>query len=199
MANVMAVVASYLLGSLPFAYLITRLATGKDIRQEGDGNGGARNVMHVAGLGAGLLTLALDAGKGAATAYVVRRWAASDLGVCLAGISLVLGHGYPVWLGWLGGKGLGAAAGYFLLRWPYATLVSLVTLVAAHAAIQSFSVAVAVSAAAFLMLSLVEGNTPAGVASIVAILATTGVKHILDLPRERALRPKDTPLPGGSL
>jgi glycerol-3-phosphate acyltransferase PlsY len=184
--NLASIMCGYLLGSLPFAYAITRLVTGKDIRLEGEGNVGARNVLHTAGPTAGLLTFLLDAGKGSAAWYVAQRWGSSDLVTYLTGFSLLLGHGFPIWLHWHGGKGLAAASGFLLPMWPLATLLALAILIAARAAVPSFDQAVAVAAVCFLTVTLLQGNDGEGVAFIVGLLGTAGLKRLIDLPYERA-------------
>jgi glycerol-3-phosphate acyltransferase PlsY len=186
LGDVASIMCGYLLGSLPFAYGITRLATGKDIRMEGEGNVGARNVLHVAGTVAGLLTFLLDAGKGTAAWYLAQRWGSGHLVVYLTGFALMLGHGFPVWLHWHGGKGLAAAAGFLLPMWPLATLIAFGVLIAARVAVPSFDQAVAVAALAYLAVTLCEGNDGECVAFIVGLLGTAGLKRLIDLPYERA-------------
>ena len=89
----------YLLGSLPFAFLITKAFTSKYIRFDGEGNVGARNVLHVVGPLPGLLALLLDGSKGAAAYWVGRRFGSGDMALYLTGFALMLGHGFPIWLG----------------------------------------------------------------------------------------------------
>ncbi len=184
------VLAGYLLGSIPFAYLITRWVTGKDIRFEGEGNVGARNVLHVAGPVAGLATLLLDASKGAAAYYVGHRWGSSQIVLYLAGFALMLGHGFPVWLRWRGGKGLGPASGFLLPMWPYSVLATVVILIVARRIIPDFNLAFAVAGAAFPFLTLWEGNNVEGLVFIVLFLGMAGLKKLVDLPHERAIRAK---------
>lgn len=124
---------AYLLGSIPFGYILLRLFRGQDVRATGSGNIGATNVARSAP-GLGLLTLLLDAGKGfvAVTATLVffaraavhdPAWAVA-LGA-YAGLWAVLGHVFPVWLKFKGGKGVATAAGAFALLIPRALLVAL--------------------------------------------------------------------------
>jgi len=100
-----AIVCSYLLGSLPFAYIISRLVKGVDIRQVGTRNMGAMNTFYRIGFGWGVLVLLLDMAKGA-LAIVVARWLGADVVIqyVAAGVS-VIGHMFPVFLGFRGGKG----------------------------------------------------------------------------------------------
>jgi acyl phosphate:glycerol-3-phosphate acyltransferase len=124
-ASAGAVLAAYLLGSISFSYLIVRLVVGVDIRTVGSGNPGATNVMRVAGRGPGVLAFLFDAGKGAAGIALAR---ALDLGVpasALVGVAAVVGHMWPVFFGFRGGKGVATAAGTLGLLVPLATALSL--------------------------------------------------------------------------
>ncbi|HYX69184.1 MAG TPA: glycerol-3-phosphate 1-O-acyltransferase PlsY [Terriglobales bacterium] len=125
--------AAYLLGSIPFGYILLRLFRGQDVRATGSGNIGATNVARSAP-GLGLLTLLLDAGKGflavAGTLVFFARatvhdpaWAVA-LGA-YAGLWAILGHVFPVWLKFKGGKGVATAAGAFALLIPRALLIAL--------------------------------------------------------------------------
>ncbi|NBO65612.1 MAG: glycerol-3-phosphate 1-O-acyltransferase [Acidobacteria bacterium] len=119
---------AYLCGSIPFGYLIVRLKSGTDIRQSGSGATGANNVTRTAGKGAGILTLFLDALKGA-VAVLLARWLAGDDGtpwvVAGAGILAVVGHCFPVWLSFKAGKGVATALGVFLVLAPLPVSLSL--------------------------------------------------------------------------
>jgi len=120
------------------------------------------------------------------------------LALCLAGVALLLGHGYRVWLGWHGGKGLAPAAGFFLALWPCAMVIALAILLVARTQVRHYNVAVAIAAAAFVPLSLWEGNDLGGAGLIVTLLGMAGVKHILDVPHERSPGTKGKPVSGGS-
>ena len=116
-------VAAYLLGSIPFGLLLGRLFGAADVRKVGSGNIGATNVARVAGRTAGLLTLLLDAGKGAlAVLLAVRLAGGSAFWMMTAGLCALLGHCFPIWLGFRGGKGVATAAGVFLVLCPPAFL-----------------------------------------------------------------------------
>jgi glycerol-3-phosphate acyltransferase PlsY len=116
-------VASYLLGSIPFGLLLGKLFGAADVREEGSGNIGATNVARVAGPVAGILTLVLDAGKGALAVFVVARYSnESALWMMVAGFCALLGHCFPIWLRFRGGKGVATAAGVFLVLCPLAFL-----------------------------------------------------------------------------
>ncbi len=118
---VLVVVLSYLLGSIPFGLLLTRAAGLGDVRSIGSGNIGATNVLRTGHKGIAAATLLLDAGKGAAAVLIVRCCVPGDDGLLepLAAGAALIGHIYPVWLGFKGGKGVATFLGIaFALAWP---------------------------------------------------------------------------------
>jgi acyl phosphate:glycerol-3-phosphate acyltransferase len=123
------VVSAYLLGSLPFSYLIVRLRTGQDVRTLGSGNAGATNVTRAAGKAAGLLAALLDVGKGIAAVMISRALGASPAAVGLAAFAVVLGHCHPVFLRFRGGKGGATGGGVLAVLAPPAALLSVLVLV----------------------------------------------------------------------
>jgi glycerol-3-phosphate acyltransferase PlsY len=117
--------ASYLLGSIPFGLLLGKLFGATDVRKEGSGNIGATNVARVAGPLAGILTLLLDAAKGALAVILAARLSdQSSTWMMIAGLCALVGHCFPIWLGFHGGKGVAAAAGIFLVLSPLAFLAA---------------------------------------------------------------------------
>ncbi|HEX8708125.1 MAG TPA: glycerol-3-phosphate 1-O-acyltransferase PlsY [Pyrinomonadaceae bacterium] len=122
MRALLVLIAAYLLGSIPFGYLIVRAREGADVRETGSGGTGATNVSRRAGKLAGLSTLLLDAAKGTLALLLARWLATADFGVngwvALAAILAVLGHCFPVWLGFRGGKGVATGVGVFLALSP---------------------------------------------------------------------------------
>src|SRR5215470_2999379 len=131
-SEVASLILAYLLGSIPFGYLIVKLRSGADIRQTGSGGTGATNVSRKAGKAAGVVTLALDALKGAA-AVLVARWLTGDAGtswvVAAAAVLAVVGHCFPVWLGFKAGKGVATGLGVFLAIVPWAVLAALLVFI----------------------------------------------------------------------
>ena len=127
------VLLAYLLGSIPFGYLLVRLFAGGDVRETGSGGTGATNVTRRAGKGIGVLTLLLDLLKGTAAVLVARALlgAGEDAQwwVCAAAAAAVLGHVFPVWLRFRGGKGVATGLGVFLVLAPIATLCALLVFV----------------------------------------------------------------------
>lgn len=114
---------AYLLGSLSFAVLLVRAKTGKDIRAEGSGNAGATNVLRAYGKKLGAAVAAADILKGTAAVLLVRLVTADPRYAAAAGFAAVLGHVFPVFYGFRGGKGVATAVGAFLALAPLATLV----------------------------------------------------------------------------
>ncbi len=124
------VVGAYLLGSVPFGLVLTRLFIGQDVREVGSGNIGASNVTRAAGKAAGILTLVLDAAKAAVPMALTERFLAPDpaaQGWAVAvGLAAFFGHCYPVWLRFKGGKGVATALGVFLVLAPLPALLAMV-------------------------------------------------------------------------
>ena len=117
---------AYLLGSIPFGLIFAKIFAKRDIRGEGSGNIGATNVTRVAGPLPGMLTLLFDAGKGALAVILASRFTSHDsTAMMFAGIFALLGHCYPAWLRFKGGKGVATGLGVFTALCPYAGLSSL--------------------------------------------------------------------------
>jgi acyl phosphate:glycerol-3-phosphate acyltransferase len=137
-------IVSYLLGSIPFGYLLVKTFRGQDIRQSGSGNIGATNVARSGAKGLGILTLVLDALKGFVAVWHASYAAHHQLQdptfrllhpdftpnlMALAALFAIVGHVFPVWLKFKGGKGVATALGAFVLLFPKAMLVSLILFV----------------------------------------------------------------------
>lgn len=113
--------AAYALGSIPFGLLIVKARGGEDIRSVGSGNIGAANVTRNAGMFAGALTLLCDGGKGYFAVWIAERWSyGNGRWMMAAALAAVIGHIFPVWLGFKGGKGVATTFGVFLPICPYA-------------------------------------------------------------------------------
>jgi glycerol-3-phosphate acyltransferase PlsY len=122
LALIVAAVAGYLAGSVPFGLLLTKAAGLGDIRKIGSGNIGATNVLRTGNKGLALATLILDGGKGAVAVIVAGAF--DPLLGLVAGGAAMLGHAFPVWLGFRGGKGVATAAGTMLAAAPWLGLVA---------------------------------------------------------------------------
>ena len=180
MSEVIAALFGYLLGSIPFGLLLTKLAGVGDIRSIGSGNIGATNVLRTGRKDLALATLLLDGGKGA-VAVLIARYFSEDLTV-IAGAAAIVGHQFPVWLKFKGGKGVATKLGTLIaVNWMVgigACLVWLVTaLVFRYSSLASL---IAVAAAPLLALWL---GTPAQVwlAALAAVLVW--ILHHQDIKR----------------
>jgi glycerol-3-phosphate acyltransferase PlsY len=183
------ILVAYLLGSIPFGYLIVRAKSGGDVRETGSGGTGATNVTRRAGKGAGVLTLALDALKGA-FAVVLARWLlAPGFGInwWVAGCALavVVGHVLPVWLKFRGGKGVATGLGAFLCLAPLAVACAAVVFVVIVGATRYVSLGSIIAAALlplFVWLLYVRGNAGADFESV-ATCAFAGALLIIFMHR----------------
>lgn len=117
---ILSISIAYVLGSIPFGYLLVRIFRKEDIRGQGSGNIGATNVARWGGKWLGVATLVLDLGKAYAGVMIARYLAPAIFDVAVAaGVAAVVGHVFPVWLGFRGGKGVASALGVLLaLTWP---------------------------------------------------------------------------------
>ncbi|MCL0063563.1 glycerol-3-phosphate 1-O-acyltransferase PlsY [Peptococcaceae bacterium] len=116
---------SYLIGSIPFGYLLARYIYGIDIRQHGSGNIGATNVYRTLGKVQGIIVLMLDAGKGVLAVLIARSVAGDDISQVAAAMGVILGHAYPVFLKFKGGKVVATGAGVIFTFSPIAGLIAL--------------------------------------------------------------------------
>jgi glycerol-3-phosphate acyltransferase PlsY len=117
------ILLGYTVGSVPFAFILARRA-GIDVRVAGSGNVGAANVVRTSGLSLGMTVMALDVIKGAATVLAAYAVVGSIQSMAAAGAAAVVGHIYPVWLRFHGGKGVAVAAGAFAVLAPAATVIA---------------------------------------------------------------------------
>jgi glycerol-3-phosphate acyltransferase PlsY len=152
-------VIGYLMGSVPFGMVLTRVMGLGNLRDIGSGNIGATNVLRTGSKKAAALTLLLDGGKGAVAVLLARAMAGEDAAQ-IAGLAAMLGHCYPVWLRFQGGKGVATHIGLVLaLAWPVGLAVCATWLVAAAASRTSSLAALAAAAlSTFWMVLLGEGQ-----------------------------------------
>jgi glycerol-3-phosphate acyltransferase PlsY len=177
--------AAYLLGSIPAAYLVGRLAAGIDVRREGEGNVGARNVFHEVGPGWGLLVFALDAGKGAAVGLLFGSRPVSQLAV--AAVFLIVGHAFPIWLGFVGGKGVAAAVGFGASLMPWAALIAGAVAAVAWALTRRFLPTLVPGAVVLFAAAPVTGVAASTIGAVLAAFGVVAAKRVLDEPRMRRI------------
>jgi glycerol-3-phosphate acyltransferase PlsY len=139
---------AYLLGAIPFGYLLVRLKTGDDVRSQGSGNIGATNVMRTSGRAVGIATLLLDIAKGYFAVWVAGRLTGHDtLWMSAAALAVMAGHAYPVFLRFQGGKAVASAVGAFLCLTPWALAAEVIIFVVVVAWTRHISMASIVTAA----------------------------------------------------
>jgi glycerol-3-phosphate acyltransferase PlsY len=117
------ILVGYAFGSVPFAFILARRA-GIDVRVAGSGNVGAANVLRTTGMPLGVIVMALDMLKGAATVLLASALGDTPSAMAAAGAAAIVGHIYPVWLRFRGGKGVAVAAGVFAVLAPFATIAA---------------------------------------------------------------------------
>ena len=179
----------YLLGSIPFGVILTRAVTGQDVRGIGSGNIGATNVLRTGRKDLAIATLILDAGKGAVALLIARELFGSEVAGAIAGGAAFLGHLFPVWLGFKGGKGVATFFGLLLAAaWPLGLLAGATWLIVA-ALFRISSLAALVSSAAaplYALLPLAALGLPAP-APILVLAAFTAaliwVRHHQNIGR----------------
>jgi glycerol-3-phosphate acyltransferase PlsY len=160
MSAALAILAAYLLGSIPFAVISSRLFGLADPRSYGSGNPGATNVLRSGHKKAALMTLAGDALKGVLAVVAARQFGLPDTVVALVALAVFLGHLYPVFLGFKGGKGVATAAGVLLALDPVLGIVTLaVWLLVAYVSRYSSLAALCAAVAAPLVSALMQGGS----------------------------------------
>ena len=152
--------ASYLVGSVPFALWLSQYRASTDLRQIGSRNVGSTNVWRVAGAPTGLAVLALDVGKGLAVVLCVRELGVTVSGQALAAGAVVGGHVFPVWLKFKGGKGVATTAGAFSVLTPWAIIIAAGVFVAVVCITRFVSVGSLAATVSLVPLAFVEGAPP---------------------------------------
>ena len=187
--TILLLAAAYILGSIPFGLILAKLFAGSDIRNAGSGNIGATNVARVAGPAAGILTLFLDAAKGSAAVWLAARLTdQNSTAMTLAAVAALLGHCFPVWLKFKGGKGVATALGVFLMLAPMAALGALFVFIIVSVAWRYVSLG-SVSAAAAMPLLMyflwAPGHAPPLIVDFGTLFASALVivKHDANLQR----------------
>ncbi len=179
-AILLALIGSYLLGSIPFGLVLTRLAGLGDIRKIGSGNIGATNVLRTGNKALALAVLLLDSGKGAVAVLLAARFGENP--ALAAAVGAVLGHLYPVWLGFKGGKGVATTLGTLLaLSWPVGLIACAVWLLVAL--IFRISSAAALTALATTPVAALLIYTPTLAIVALLIAALVWYKHAANIGR----------------
>ncbi|HVC89768.1 MAG TPA: glycerol-3-phosphate 1-O-acyltransferase PlsY [Acidobacteriaceae bacterium] len=192
--DLIAAAIAYFLGSIPFGYLLVRMFRKEDIRQTGSGNIGATNVLRSGSRWLGILTLALDLGKGFLAVEIARHLTTGHHAIQAASIATlfaVIGHVFPVWLHGKGGKGVATALGVFLALAPLAAVSSVAVFVIITAMTRYVSLASILAAASFPVwiwlaqrfLHVHYGYGPIFVVSTILVPAIILIKHRKNIDR----------------
>lgn len=181
--NMALIAAAYLLGSVPFGLVVARLTGGVDLRGVGSGNIGATNVLRAVGKAAAAVTLVGDIGKGAVAVGLARWEGADSVVLALTALAAVLGHLYPVWAGFRGGKGVATTLGVLLGLMPAVGALLLMIWLAVAATSRYSSLAALVATAALPPLTwLLDGRTAMlGLSGVLVLLVV--VRHTENIRR----------------
>jgi len=175
-----AAAGGYFLGSIPFGLLLTRIAGLGDVRDIGSGNIGATNVLRTGKKGLAAATLLLDGGKGAAAVLIAGNWGTEA--ALIAGLTAVLGHNFPVWLKFRGGKGVATTLGVLLgVHWPAGLLAAATWLLVAFAFRYSSLASLAALSASPVFMVFLAGTRQAVLAGLLALLSI--IRHWANIQR----------------
>jgi acyl phosphate:glycerol-3-phosphate acyltransferase len=175
-------VLGYLLGSIPFGFLLARVAGHGDIRRIGSGSIGATNVLRTGNKGLAALTLLLDLAKGMAAVVIAQGWGHEAALVAAGGV--ILGHMFPIWLGFRGGKGVATGLGVLIaLAWPVALVAALLWLAIVflfqYSSLAALVAAVASGVLAALVADKETAFTIAGIALLIILRHHENIRRLI--------------------
>jgi glycerol-3-phosphate acyltransferase PlsY len=177
MVTILLIAVGYGLGSIPTGLLIARWQAGVDIRQHGSGNIGMTNVLRAVGKGAAALTLAGDLAKGLIPVLLACAWLTSPWTIGLAALAAIIGHMYPLFAGFQGGKGVATSLGGFIPLLPGPLLIAFVVFAACVAIRRQVSLGSLAAAAALPMAALLWGSPVAYVLYTLMTAALIWYRH----------------------
>ena len=170
---------AYLIGAVPFAYIVSYLVARVDIRTVGDGNVGAKNTFHSVGLLAGLLVGAADVGKGMLAVELARRFRAPEEIAIVSALAVVMGHDFSPFLKFQGGQGMASMVGAFLLLFPLPTLAAIALCGCVLFAFRKWDPAWTVGFTALIALMILSGYGWNRVLFTVLLIPTIGLRKLL--------------------
>ena len=188
MMPLLALVVAYLVGGIPFGYLLVRLKSGEDVRSMGSGNIGATNVLRTSGRGVAVATLVLDIAKGFFAVWLAARLTGDSVTwTSLAALAVMAGHAYPVFLKFHGGKAVASFVGAFLYLTPIPLLATLVVFVIVVAATRQISMGSIIAAAGLPLATwlIMHPPPPVILASLIAAVFIVS-RHRANIQRIRA-------------
>ncbi|MGB7219693.1 MAG: glycerol-3-phosphate 1-O-acyltransferase PlsY, partial [Vicinamibacterales bacterium] len=179
------VLAAYFIGSVPFAWLLVRRKGVIDLRRVGSGNVGAANVLRASGVSAGVLVALLDIAKGVAAVLIAQRVSDGVALPAVAGLAAIVGHIYPVWLHFRGGKGVATACGVFAVLAPLAALPALAIFIGTVWLTKYVSLGSMLASLALPTIAYATASPRSVVATAVAAWALIVFRHRSNLRRLR--------------
>ena len=180
------VIIAYFIGSVPFALILARRWGAADLRRIGSGNLGATNVLRASGVTAGALVAALDIAKGAASVLLAARLSPDVAAPAAAGLAAIIGHIYPVWLRFRGGKGVATACGVFSVLAPLAVPPALAVFVLAVWATKYVSLGSVLASLALPPIAYATGSPAPAIVAACAAATLIVFGHRSNLMRLRA-------------
>jgi glycerol-3-phosphate acyltransferase PlsY len=188
MIALLAVVVAFLVGGIPFGYLLVRWKTGEDVREKGSGNIGATNVLRTTGRAIGIATLLLDIAKGLFAVWLAGKLSdSSPVWMSLAALAVMAGHAYPVFLKFQGGKAVASFIGAFLYLTPIPMIAALVVLIIVVAATRQISMGSIVAAGTLpLAVWMIEHPAPSVVVAALVAGVFIIVRHRANIQRIRS-------------
>ncbi len=182
---IVTIFAAYLIGSIPFALILSRRWGTRDLRRIGSGNIGAANVLRASGITAGVLVALLDITKGAASVMLAERLNPSSPVPAAAGLAAIIGHVYPVWLRFRGGKGVATACGVFSVLTPLAAPPAFALFLLAVWITKFISVGSVLASLALPPIAYATGSSAAVVVASTAAATLIVFRHRSNLARLR--------------
>ena len=178
--------AAYLIGSVPFALLLARRWGADDLRRIGSGNVGAANALRASGISAGVLVAVLDIAKGAASVALAMRLSGDERLPAAAGFAAIVGHIYPIWLRFKGGKGVATACGVFSVLTPLAVPPALLIFLATAWSTRYISLGSILATVALPPIAYATGHSTAALAAACAASVLILFRHRGNVVRLRA-------------
>jgi acyl phosphate:glycerol-3-phosphate acyltransferase len=176
------VVTAYLIGSVPFALILARRMGTADLRRIGSGNIGAANVLRTSGVGAGVTVMLLDIAKGAGSVMLVQRFDGGAV-TAAAGLAAIVGHVFPVWLRFRGGKGVATACGVFSVLTPLAVGPALAVFLCAVWMTRYISVGSILASVALPPIAYATGSPPPVLGAALTASTLILIRHRTNLAR----------------
>ncbi len=189
--DIIIVLIAYLIGGIPFSYIVSRWGAGVDIRERGEGNVGARNVYHVTGRVWGTLAAILDLGKGVAVYFLASRLTSSTIAFLACGVAVGLGHNFSPFLRFRGGKGLSVTFGFLVSYLPWSTLAGMVTIIAAYLITGDINKALVVGIPIVVLLPPLFGVPWWTVLYVIGLFLLLAVKKVVDRQHEQEVWARD--------